>query len=54
MGFLRLLLGIVLWPGNRFCAMVGQDVREDSGMLRGFINNLFWGAVIVATLAILL
>lgn len=48
MKLLNLLLKIIIWPGDRFCAAVGQDPKEDNGMLRGFINNLAWGIPIVA------
>lgn len=43
MKLLKLLLSIAIWPGNKFCAAVGQDPADDNGMLRGFINNLAWG-----------
>ncbi|MEM7267867.1 MAG: hypothetical protein AAF401_01300 [Pseudomonadota bacterium] len=54
MAALRLLIAIIIWPGDRFCEAVGQDPYEDNGMLRGFVNNIAWGVVavlvIVATL----
>ncbi|MGB0410319.1 MAG: hypothetical protein ACPGFA_01925 [Pikeienuella sp.] len=48
MKFLKMLGAIIIWPGNRFCAAVGQDPREDNGMLRGFVNNIVWGVPIIA------
>lgn len=50
MAILRTLLSILIWPGNRFCEIVGQDPYEDNGMLRGFVNNIAWGFVAVVIL----
>ena len=44
---LNAVLQTLLWPGNLFCAWVDQDPRQDSGMLRGFINSIAWGLVVV-------
>ncbi|MEX2518235.1 MAG: hypothetical protein WD969_02750 [Paracoccaceae bacterium] len=52
MRLIKYPLKLFLWPGNWFCAAVGQDTREDNGMLRGFINNIFWGVLIVTTMAL--
>lgn len=54
MKLLKLLVAIIIWPGDKFCAAVGQDPAEDNGMLRGFINNLAWGIPIVALIWITL
>lgn len=45
MAILRKLLSILIWRGNRFSQIVGQDPYEDNGMLRGFVNNLAWGLI---------
>ena len=50
MAVLRKLLSIVIWPGNQFCEIVGQDPYEDNGMLRGFVNNIVCGVVAVVIL----
>lgn len=50
MRFLRFLVQIIIWPGDQFCRMTGQNPREDSGMLRGFVNNVFWGFICVIIL----
>ncbi len=42
---LKTLLHLAIWPGNRFCQAIGASPSDDSGMLRGFINSIFWGAV---------
>ena len=48
MMLLKLLVAIIIWPGNRFCEAVGQDPADDNGMLRGFVNNIAWGVPAVA------
>ena len=40
------MLSVFIWPGDRFCQQIGVSPREDSGMLRGFVNSVVWGAVI--------
>ncbi len=45
MSTLTKLLDAFLWPGTRFCALVGSSPTDDSGMLRGFINSIVWGLV---------
>ena len=50
MAFLKFMLSVIIWPGDRFCEIVGQDPREDSGMLRGFVNNIAWGLIAVIVL----
>ena len=45
-------LDVFLWPGDRFCALVGSDPGTDSGMLRGFINSIVWGLVSVFAILI--
>ena len=54
MRILKPFLAVILLPGDQFCRMTGQDPREDSGMLRGFVNNIVWGAVAVICLVIAL
>lgn len=51
MSALRFLTAIILFPGDQFCRMTGQNPKEDSGMLRGFVNNIAWGVVVVIVLA---
>ena len=51
MTVLRSILTVILWPGDQFCRLTGQDPKEDSGMLRGFVNNIAWGAVALVMLA---
>jgi len=50
MTFLKLFLSIAILPGDYFCALVGASPKDDSGMLRGFINSIFWGAVMVVVI----
>ena len=50
----RLIANVILWPGDTFCRIVGQDPMQDSGMLRGFANNIAWGFVAVIVLALTL
>ncbi len=50
MAILKLILALAIMPGDRFCAMVGASPQDDSGMLRGFINSIFWGAVLAIIL----
>ncbi|MGB0506318.1 MAG: hypothetical protein ACPGGK_08985 [Pikeienuella sp.] len=50
MRYLDYLIAIIIWPGDKFCRVVGQKPREDSGMLRGFVNNIVWGFVCVVIL----
>ena len=47
MSLIKAVLKIIIWPGDQFCRMTGQNPREDSGMLRGFVNNIVWGFVAV-------
>ena len=44
------LLDIFLWPGDRFCMIVGSSPKDDNGMLRGFINSIVWGLLAVMVL----
>ena len=50
MPILMSLVTVLIWPGDRFCALVGSSPSEDLGMLRGFINSIVWG--IVAAIAL--
>ena len=50
MHILSLALNVFLWPGNRFCESMDVSPKDDSGMLRGFINSLVWGIVLVIIL----
>jgi len=45
MSALTRTLHLFLWPGNRFCGLIGSSPAEDSGMLRGFINSIVWGLI---------
>ncbi len=54
MTILKFLLNIAIWPGNRFCESVGASPQDDSGMLRGFVNSIVWGAVAAITMINLL
>ena len=47
MQILSIALNVFLWPGNRFCESMGVSPKDDNGMLRGFINSLVWGIVLV-------
>lgn len=51
MRLIKYPLKIILWPGNKFCEAVGQDPHEDNGLLRGFVNNIVWGVLIVIIMA---
>ena len=44
---LRLLVAVLIWPGDKVCAYIGLDPMSDSGMFRGFVNNVVWGGVAI-------
>ncbi len=54
MPILLTALNTFLWPGNRYCARMGDSPSEDSGMLLGFINSVVWGSVLGIVLVIAL
>lgn len=49
-----MLLNAFLWPGDRFCEMVGSSVEGDAGLLRGFVNSIAWGLVAVLVIIMVL
>ncbi|MEE9314355.1 MAG: hypothetical protein V3V02_06880 [Rhizobiaceae bacterium] len=44
---MKFLTSILLFPGNIVLKMIGISVAEDSGIIRSFINSVFWGAIIL-------
>ena len=47
MAVINMLLSILFFPGNLVLKLIGVSVAEDSGIVRSFINSIFWGAVIL-------
>lgn len=43
MAFLRGILALFLLPGNIVIRAIGITVEEDGGIIRSFINMMFWG-----------
>ena len=41
----RVLLGLFFLPGNIVLSGLGITVKEDSGILRSFVNSCFWGGI---------
>ncbi len=47
MAILRFLTNIMFLPGTIVLSMLGVTIEEDSGILRSFINSIFWGVIIL-------
>ena len=47
MGIIRALTNLLFLPGTIVLAMLGVTVEEDSGILRSFINSVFWGVIVL-------
>lgn len=47
MATMRMLTNLLFLPGTMVLAMLGVTVEEDSGILRSFINSVFWGIIIL-------
>ena len=45
MAVLRFIGRIFLWPGDAVRRALGLNLEQDSGVLRSFINSVFWGIV---------
>ena len=45
MAVLRFIGQIFLWPGDVVRRALGINLEQDSGVLRSFINSVFWGVV---------
>lgn len=43
MALLRGILAIFLFPGNLAIKALGITVEQDGGIIRSFINMVFWG-----------
>ena len=48
MGLLRVIGTAFLWPGDVVRRALGLSEEQDSGVLRSFINSVFWGCVALA------
>ncbi|MEE9375348.1 MAG: hypothetical protein V3V04_03320 [Rhizobiaceae bacterium] len=44
---MKFLTSLLLLPGNIVLKMIGITVEEDSGIVRSFINSVFWGAIVL-------
>ena len=44
----KALLGLFFLPGNIVLSGLGISVKEDSGILRSFVNSCFWGGISLA------
>ncbi len=44
---IKMLLAVLFLPGNIVLKMIGVTVAEDSGIVRSFINSIFWGTLIL-------
>jgi len=47
MSILTTLTNLLFLPGTMVLSMLGITVEEDSGILRSFINSIFWGAIVL-------
>ncbi|MEE9272034.1 MAG: hypothetical protein V3U57_01995 [Robiginitomaculum sp.] len=43
MALLRALLALFLLPGNSVIKAIGINTEEDGGIIRSFVNMMFWG-----------
>lgn len=47
MPVLRALLALFLLPGNLVINAIGISIEEDGGIIRSFINMMFWGILFI-------
>lgn len=47
-GIVGALLTAFLWPGDYVRRRLGIDLEQDGGIVRSFVNMVFWGAVTLA------
>ena len=52
MPLLRALLTLFLLPGTLVINRIGITVENDGGILRSFINMIFWGVIGVFTVLV--
>jgi len=45
MAILRMLWTIFVWPGDSVRRWLGMTEEQDGGLVRAFVNQVFWGAV---------
>lgn len=45
MALLNTLLAILFFPGTLILKLFGITVEQDEGIMRSFINSVFWGWV---------
>ncbi len=45
MAILKFALFIFFWPGDFVSRKMGTTAEEDGGVLRSFVNMIFWGAL---------
>jgi len=45
--FLKALSAIFLFPGTILINLLGVSVEQDGGVLRSFVNMVFWGIVLL-------
>ena len=46
MALLRGILALFLLPGNLVINAIGISIEEDGGIIRSFVNMLFWGVLL--------
>jgi len=47
MAFFKGLAAIFLFPGTLMLNALGVSVEQDGGILRSFVNMIFWGIVLI-------
>ena len=47
MPILKILETIFFWPGDAVRRWLGITVEHDGGLIRSFVNQVFWGTVLV-------
>lgn len=47
MTIIRMFVTILLWPGDAVRRRLGISVEQDGGLIRSFVNQVFWGTVLV-------
>ncbi len=47
MPILKILETIFFWPGDAVRRWLGITVEQDGGLIRSFVNQVFWGTVLV-------
>ncbi len=45
MGALQFCMKVFLWPGDVVRRRLGISVDQDGGIIRSFVNMVFWGGL---------